>query len=1117
MSVEEIVRIFSNHPLAKQINEAYQHQRLYLKGLKGSATAFWAAAVIKNHRNSHLFLLNDKEDAAYLYNDLQSLLGTDKVLYFPSAYRHPYQEEKTDNANVLLRAEVLNKISKNEKSIVVTYAEAVSELVVTKKNLKKNTLQIHVGDCISIDFINEVLFDYEFERVDFVYEPGQFSVRGGIVDIFSFSNEYPYRIEFFGDEVESVRTFDPETQLSVATYKKANIIPNIQSKLIKESRESFLEFLPPSVTLWIQDANLSEEILRTQFEKVIKAYDRLSEASLHLKPEELYLSPGNFQQLLKEFYTIEWHADSGLSEKTLVFNELPQPHFHKNFELLIEHLKENTQKGYKNFIFFNNTKQIERINQIFEDLQADVEFTPVPKALHEGFIEKDVKAAFYTDHQIFERYHRFRLKEGFKKNEQALTIKELTQLQPGDYVVHIDHGVGQFDGLETIEVNGKKQEAVRILYKDGDLLYVSVNSLHRISKYSSKEGHEPSLHKLGGKAWQTLKKKTKKRVKEIAFDLIRLYAERKAAKGFQFSPDTYLQTELEASFIYEDTPDQMKATEDVKKDMEAPYPMDRLICGDVGFGKTEIAIRAAFKAVADNKQVVVLVPTTILALQHYKTFSERLKNFPCTIDYINRFKSSKQQKETLKKLAEGKIDIIIGTHRLLGKDVKFKDLGLLIIDEEQKFGVSAKDKLKTIKVNVDTLTLTATPIPRTLQFSLMGARDMSIIKTPPPNRFPVQTEIHGLNETVIRDAINYELSRGGQVFFVHNRIQNIGEVAAMIKRLVPDAKVEVAHGQMPGEKLEEIMMAFMEHEFDVLVSTTIIESGLDIPNANTIIINRAHTFGLSDLHQMRGRVGRSNRKAFCYLLSPPLSSLPSDARKRLRALEQFSDLGSGFNIAMRDLDIRGAGDLLGAEQSGFINEIGMETFQKILDETIQELKENEFKDLFKEENQSKKVFVTECVLDTDEELLIPNDYINNVAERLTVYKALDELQTDEEIENYIAQLTDRFGPVPFSLQNFITGLKLRNRAKKLGFEKIVFKSEKLLLYFVSDSQSPYYQSETFGKLIQYISSRTDIELKQKGEKLYLLKNKVSNLHEAKELIEEFSKHLLFQAEATESS
>lgn len=1077
---------------------------IHLKGLRGSASQFLIGAVAKQAHGLHVVVLNDKENAAYALNDLQDQLGEDKVLFFPSPFKYPYKQESVDNTNVLMRAETLDRIVKKPSwMVVVTYGEALSEKVVTKKQLKKNILELKVEEEISIDFINELLYEYHFERVDFVTGPGQFSIRGGIVDIFSFANDDPYRVEFFGDEIDSIRTFDPASQLSKKNYKKIHILPNVQDHNLMESREAFFDFLPANSFIWLKEKELSKEQIKKSFEVAEEAFKGLSEDTVQSKPEELYILPNQFDEGLKKHRVLEYGGSfESTASAEIQFNQKPQPTFNKKFDILAQDLHANKDNGLTNFILSSQSKQMERLHSIFEDIDAQVEFSPILQTAHEGFIDNDLKITVYTDHQIFERYQRFRLKEGYNKAKQAITLKELTSLQKGDYVTHIDYGVGQFDGLQKIENNGKEQEAIRLIYKDGDILYVSIHSLHRIARYTGKDGTAPTMNKLGTQTWKVLKQKTKKKVKEIAYDLIKLYAKRKAAPGFSYSPDNYLQHELESSFIYEDTPDQEKATIDVKKDMEKPHPMDRLICGDVGFGKTEIAIRAAFKAVTDSKQVAVLAPTTVLTYQHWKTFKDRLADLPCTVDYINRFKTAKEQKETLQKLAEGKIDIIIGTHRIVGKDVKFKDLGLMIIDEEQKFGVGVKDKLKTIKENIDTLTLTATPIPRTLQFSLMKARDLSVINTPPPNRQPVETILKPFNEETIRDAIYYEVSRGGQAFVVHNRVENIREVAGMIQRLVPEVRIGIAHGQLEGHQLEKTMYAFMEHEFDVLIATTIIESGLDISNANTIIINNAHNFGLSDLHQMRGRVGRSNRKAFCYLLSPPMSSLTSEARKRMTAIEQFSDLGSGFNISMRDLDIRGAGNLLGGEQSGFMADIGFETYQKILDEAIHELKENEFKDLFKEEESELQNFVLDCQLDADLEILIPNKYVRNVNERLQLYRQLSDVKTETLLEKFERDLKDRFGPIPPETHQLISGVRLQWLAEKLGFEKIVLKNKKLLCYFVSNPKSRFYQSNQFHYIVQYVNANPGkTQMKERKERLYIVFEGVTSLEEALSIIE----------------
>lgn len=1116
MTIQELI---DRYKRSKKVSEVYsilqsKTAKVQLKGLIGSSPAFIACALKSNLPHLNLLILENKEDAAYFLNDLESICGSDNVLFFPESYKKAYDPEETDNSNILLRAEVLNRINKNpDPLMVVSYPEALTEKVVTKSTLKQNTLEIKLGDKLGLDFVLDLLIEYGFERVDYVIEPGQFALRGGILDVFSFSNDNPFRVEFFGEDVDSLRTFDPVSQLSIANHAHITVIPNVQDKLLQESRTSFLSYIPEDSIVWIKNTKLALDIIDKKFSQVEEAYDKRKESLIRqLPPEELYVHSEAFQSKLNELKVVELSSAKFFESETITFDQAPQPSFNKNFDLLFQNLKENTQRKFKNVLFADTAKQVERIYAILKDLEgskdanfSEEEVTPVLLSIHEGFIDNELQLACYTDHQIFERYHKFRLKSSFNKKREALTLKELYGLNPGDYVTHIDHGVGKFGGLEKIEVNGKLQEAIRLTYQDNDILYVSIHSLHRISKFSSQEGHVPKLNKLGTNAWQNLKNKTKTKVKTIAFDLIKLYAKRKAQKGFQFHPDSYLQNELEASFIYEDTPDQIKATQAVKKDMEAPYPMDRLVCGDVGFGKTEVAIRAAFKAVTDGKQVAILVPTTILALQHYKTFRERLKDFPCVVDYINRFKSQKEQKQTLSRLAEGKVDILIGTHRIVGKDIKFKDLGLLIIDEEQKFGVGVKDKLKVIKTTVDTLTLTATPIPRTLQFSLMGARDLSIIATPPPNRYPVQTEVHAFNEELIRDAVSYEVDRGGQVFFIHNRVQNIMDVAGMIKRLCPDVRVAIGHGQMDGDKLEEVMLDFIEGRFDVLVATTIIESGLDIPNANTIIINNAQMFGLSDLHQMRGRVGRSNKKALCYLLSPPFITLTGEARKRLKAIEEFADLGSGFNIAMKDLDIRGAGNLLGGEQSGFITEIGFETYMKILSEAIEELKENEFKDLFTEETDSlfkprstgEVMFAKDCQIDTDLEILIPDEYVSNITERLHLYKELDDLEREEDLVKYEKDLTDRFGPPPSQVKELVDTVRLRLLARKVGIEKMILKNRKIVCYFIQNQSSPFYQSETFTRIISYVQRNPHhVKLKEARDKFSMTIDSVDSIDRA---------------------
>ena len=1080
----------------KILEHLNQYKSIHLNGLTGSLASIIGAACFNLSGKASIFILNDKEEAAYFHNDLEQFIPENDLLFYPGSYRRPYQIEETDNANILMRAEVLNRLSSRRKpSCIVTYPDAIFEKVITKKELNKNTLKLSVGEGISIDFLNETMFEYGFEYSDFVSEPGQFAIRGGIVDIFSFSNEHPYRIEFFGDEVESIRSFNINTQLSIQEVKKLNIIPNLENKGITESRVSFIHYLEDKAQIWIKDKTFCNAQLDKLYQKAIESYKDIRGEIKHLTPKELFINSEVFSSVIQDFQIVSFGMQNEDNSKEIKFESSFQPSFNKQFDLIIEHFNQKTEEGYENIILCSTIKQEERFQNIFEKIDANFRFTTMLLPLHEGFIDHRNKLLCYTDHQLFERYHKFKLKSA-KQYKKTITLDEITNLEIGDFVTHMDHGIGKFGGLQKIDVQGKKQEAIKLLYRNNDLLYVSIHSLHKISKYNSKEGTAPKIHQLGSPQWAKTKSKTKTKIKTIAYDLIKLYAKRKAVKGFAYSPDNYLQYELEASFLYEDTPDQLKTTQAVKKDMESNTPMDRLVCGDVGFGKTEIAIRAAFKAVCDNKQVAILVPTTILALQHYKTFRKRLNDFPCKVDYINRFKTAKQQKDTLQNLADGKVDIIIGTHRLVGKDVKFLDLGLLIVDEEQKFGVSVKDKLKTIKSNVDTLTLTATPIPRTLQFSLMSARDLSIIKTAPPNRLPVQTVNIGFNEETLRDAIQYEVSRGGQIFFIHNRIENIKEVAGMIQRLCPDVKVGVGHGQMEGAKLERLMLDFIEGEFDLLVSTTIIESGLDIPNANTIIINNAQNFGLSDLHQMRGRVGRSNKKAFCYLITPPRISMSEEGRKRIQALEQHSDLGAGFNIAMRDLEIRGAGDILGAEQSGFISDIGFEMYQRILAEAVKELKESEFKDIYIK-NTSDSFFVDKCQIDTDMEILIPDHYVNSISERLQLYKDLNTIENEDELNIFTEQITDRFGKIPSEVEKLLQTIRLRWIAKDLGFEKIILKANKMIAYFVANSKSSFFQSEQFGVILKFIQLNPKAcQMKEKNNKLSLIFEKISTVEMA---------------------
>lgn len=1108
MTLTELKKYYSENQQTQDISSSLglSGSKVFLKGTIGSSNAFIASSVIDITQGTHVFILPDKEEAVYYMNDLESLSKDDfKILFYPRSARVPYQVEQTENANISMRAEVLNEINKKPKTLViVTFPEALAECVVTKKMLSKNTFDINVGDAFDMEFIDEAFQEFGFEKVDYVFQPGQYAVRGGIVDVFSYSFDYPYRLEFFGDEVDSIRKFDPATQLSVNKMSRATIVPDLKNKFLQESRESFFEFISPQSILWHKDYEINANRVERELEKAEEIYKQLEGETQRLAPNDLYIGKNSFTKQTSRFSTVEFGARTFFKDsEKFQYHMTTQPAFAKNFDLLGQNLKSNERHGYKNIIFSGQPKQIERLYKIFDDKDHEIHYTPIVAELSEGFIDQDLQILCYTDHQLFERYHRFRLKEGFKKNKEALTLKELTQLVPGDFVVHIDHGIGRFSGLEKLQVNGKEQEAIRLVYRDNDILYVSIHSLHRISKFVGKDGTPPKITKLGSQTWTKLKKKTKSKIKELAYDLLKLYAKRKNSIGFAFSPDTYLQTELEASFIYEDTPDQESATIAIKEDMEATTPMDRLICGDVGFGKTEVAIRAAFKAVADNKQVAVLVPTTILSLQHYKSFKKRLKEFPCNVDYINRFKSAKQKTDTFKRLEEGKIDILIGTHAIVGKRVKFKDLGLLIIDEEQKFGVAVKDKLKTMKENVDTLTLTATPIPRTLQFSMMGARDMSIIKTPPPNRYPIETILTTLNEETIRDAVNYEVSRGGQVFFVHNRIDNIKEVAGMIQRLCPDVRITIGHGQMDGKKLEKIMTDFIDGLHDVLIATTIIESGIDIPNANTMIINHAHNFGLSDLHQLRGRVGRTNKKAFCYLLSHPLHLLPTESRKRLQALEQFSDLGSGLNIAMRDLDIRGAGNLLGGEQSGFMADIGFETYQKILNEAVSELKEEQFKEMYDEEKLKNQDFVKETQIETDFEILLPDEYVDGIAERISLYRELDSLETEDQLQAFIQQMIDRFGPVPRQTLDLIETIRMRWIAKDVGFEKIILKNGVMIGSFISKDDSPYFQSEKFTKVLNYLKRRPRSgKMYQKNNGLRMSFKEVSTIKKAIEILKE---------------
>jgi transcription-repair coupling factor (superfamily II helicase) len=1085
-------------------------QKIFLKNLQGSSAEFIVSSVFMNEaclQLNHLVVLNDAEEAAYFQNTLENLTNALDLFYFPSSFKNRKNFRLLNSSHVMLRTEALTKLSGGgNKKIIVTYPEALFEKVVLPKTLTGNIIHIKVNETIQLNNLMELFVMYGFQRTDFVYEPGQFALRGGILDIYSYGNEKPYRVELFGNEVDSIRIFDPETQLSERKLLQVNIIPNVETQFETGEKVSLLEFLPSNTVVWLKDWDVIQGKIEQQ-EEELDGFMGLVEDGYRMNnsdeeddtrvvktvTKEDFVSAKTIKELLEPRDIVEFGYRPHLANFEIEFDTRTQPSFNRQFDLLIKDLKAHETANYEIFIFAEQARQLERLSSIFSDLQTEIQFVPVATSIHEGFIDEDLKVVCYTDHQIFQRYHKYKVKQAYNKNK-ALTLKTLRDLQPGDYVTHMDHGVGTYSGLQKIEINGKIQEAVRIIYKDSDILYVNINSLHKISKYTGKEGTVPKINKLGSDVWNKLKEKTKTKVKEIAFDLIKLYAQRKAQQGFAHAPDTYMQTELEASFIYEDTPDQSKATADVKKDMESPSPMDRLVCGDVGFGKTEVAIRAAFKSCVDGKQAAILVPTTILAFQHYKTFKDRLKDFPVTVDYINRFKSAKEKKETLQRLEEGKIDIIIGTHGLLGKEVKFKNLGIMVIDEEQKFGVGHKEKLKTLKTNVDCLTLTATPIPRTLQFSLMGARDLSIMNTPPPNRQPIQTEVQVFNEDIIRDSIYYETERGGQVFFIHNRVHGLAEMCALIQGLCPDLSIGFAHGQLEGHELEERILDFIDRKYDVLVCTNIVESGVDIPNVNTIIINNAHHFGLSDLHQLRGRVGRSNKKAFCYLLGPPMSSLPTDSRKRLQTLEQFSDLGSGFQIAMRDLDIRGAGNMLGGEQSGFMAEIGFEMYQKILEEAIRELKRTEFKELFKEEISKQDDFVIDCTIDTDLEILIPDSYVESITERLSLYTRLDSCENETELQLFHTEMIDRFGPIVSQVDDLFTTVRCRWLAVGIGFEKMTLKENTLRCYFINRPDSPYFESDLFKNVLDYLQKGTNkARLKQAGKMFLLVVDDVKDM------------------------
>ena len=1098
LEVQDLLRQYAAHPQVAALNtllKSKTSRNIFLKGLNGSGAAMTIASLFFKRRGSYVCVLNDLEEAGYFYHDLVQLTGGDGIYFFPSAYRRAIKYGHVDPANEILRTEVLSTLQDpTVPFVIVTYPDALAEKVISREVLKENTLKISVGEKLDNMFVSDVLDEYGFEQVDYVYEPGQYAMRGSILDVFSFSYEFPYRIDFFGNEVETIRSFDVETQLSKEKLDSIYIVPEMTKG--NRTNSSLLDSLPSETLLASKDLAWVKERIGSIWNEEPIIGDEESFADIEQLRAKL-ITGEDFLRTALGFCRLHFGTRvTGVADATLTFSMEAQPIYHKNFDLVSESFHKYLENGYTLYILSDVEKQATRIRAIFEDRGDNIPFTSVNKTIHEGFADETLRVCLFTDHQLFDRFHKFNLKsDKARSGKLSLSLKELNQFTTGDYIVHIDHGVGQFGGLVRTEVNGKMQEAIRLIYQNNDIIFVSIHSLHKLSKYKGKDsGEPPKLSKLGTGAWEKMKERTKSKVKDIARDLILLYSKRKQEKGFAYSPDSFMQHELEASFIYEDTPDQMKATADVKTDMENDRPMDRLICGDVGFGKTEVAIRAAFKAVSDNKQVAVLVPTTVLAFQHYQTFSERLKDFPCRIEYISRARTAKEIRETLKDLKEGKINIIIGTHRIVGKDVTFKDLGLLIIDEEQKFGVSVKEKLRQLKANVDTLTMTATPIPRTLQFSLMGARDLSSITTPPPNRYPVQTEVERFNPDIIREAINFEMSRNGQVFFINNRIQNIYEMEALVKREVPDARIAVGHGQMEPDKLEKIILDFVNYEYDVLIATSIVESGIDVPNANTIIINNAQQFGLSDLHQLRGRVGRSNRKAFCYLLSPPLSSLTQEARRRLQAIENFSELGSGIHIAMQDLDIRGAGNMLGAEQSGFIADLGYETYQKILEEAVDELKAEEFADLYSNATENRpdtgSEYVRETYIESDLELMFPPTYIPNDSERVSLYRELDKMEEERDILAFTERLKDRFGKVPKEGKELIRVVRLRRMAKTLGMEKVILKKGQMSIFLVTNPESPYYESEAFDKLLGFIQKhpRECTLREQNGKRSIVIKN-----------------------------
>lgn len=1103
---------------------------VFLQGLRASSAPLLFCGVAQNGgKPCILIILNDQEEAAYFYHDMVQTMGDQNVLYFPSAFRRAAKYGQKDDASEILRTEVLSRLTTvtpdAQTLVIVTSADALAEKVVSKSSLEDKSIRLNVGETLDREELQSLLLELGFNRVDYVYEPGQFALRGSILDVFSFSSEYPFRLDFFGDDIDSIRHFSVDTQLSTEKKDSVVVVPDMDK--MEGAQVSLMDFLPADTVLAVKDLLLTADRMTTVSNEVadqesLAARMRQVNASAtdNAEPVEMphLLKAEDFLRKTTDFRVVEFgNKPTGVASATITFDTTPQPLFHKNFDLVSQTLTDYIVKGYRIYILTDNPKQGERLHDIFTERGENIQFETIGKTLHEGFADGILKCCFFTDHQIFDRYHKYNLRsERARNGKVALTLKELQEFQIGDYVVHMDHGVGKFGGLVRVPQGGGYQEKIKIIYKNDDVVFVSIHALHKVSKYKGKEGEEPHINKLGTGAWENLKERTKGKIKDIARDLIKLYAKRLEEKGFAYSPDSYLQNELEASFMYEDTPDQLKATQDVKQDMESSRPMDRLICGDVGFGKTEVAIRAAFKAVADNKQVAVLVPTTILAFQHYQTFRDRLKDFPCRVEYLSRARSAAQTTAILEDLKNGKIDIVIGTHKLIGKQVKFKDLGLLIIDEEQKFGVSVKEKLKQLRANVDVLTMTATPIPRTLQFSLMGARDLSVIQTPPPNRYPIQTELHVFSPDIIREAVNFEMSRNGQLFIVSNRISSLPDLAAIVEREVPDARVAIGHGQMDPDELEKILTGFINYDYDVLIATSIIENGIDIPNANTIIVNSAQNFGLSDLHQMRGRVGRSNRKAFCYLLAPPLASLSDESRRRLQAIESFSDLGSGIQLALQDLDIRGAGNLLGAEQSGFIADLGYETYQKILKEAVRELKNDEFQDLFREQEAKEKGsgagtgqgavgstpmdasrYVDECTVETDLDICFPDSFVPDGSERILLYRELDSMEREQDIQRFRDRLQDRFGQIPKQADELIRLVTLRRMGRELGIEKIYLKAGRMSLFFVANPDSPYYESEAFGAILAYAAQNPMLcRLREEGTKRSLQVSDVKDIDSA---------------------